>query len=320
MQLIVNKDINIVSRKRYTFKKKYLSITSSIFFIKVLWKLYKYKDFFNEISKQYPLSKEQKIATISEEDRNLVIAGAGTGKTSLMIAKAGYLLKKKKVDKEKILLLSYGKEPKEILKQRGLEHLNEDLNVHTFHSYGKQICEEVFGSMDVTQLEIEERKRDKNKESKLDIFIYNEIKKLSKDDPINIKLINYFSEYIVSPPNLEDEKSFQTLNEYQNYIKKIQKLTLNNEKVKSYGELRIANFLAKNSIDYQYEKEWDREPKLGNKYLPDFTVYPTSVDGIVIEYFGVDRQHNTKPGILPEKYNWQMNSKLNFIKKTILNL
>ena len=61
-----------------------------------------------------------------------------------MIAKAGYLIKKKKIDKEKILLLSYGKEPREILKQRGFEHLNEDLNVHTFHSYGKQICEEVF--------------------------------------------------------------------------------------------------------------------------------------------------------------------------------
>jgi DNA helicase-4 len=312
MELIVKKEKTIISRKSYTFKKKYFSITSSIFFIKVLWKLYKYKNFFDEISKQYPLSKEQKIATISEESRNLVIAGAGTGKTSLMIAKAGYLIKKKKIDKEKILLLSYGKEPREILKQRGFEHLNEDLNVHTFHSYGKQICEEVFGRMDVTQLEIEERKRDKNKESRLDGFIYNEIKKLSKNHPINTKLINYFSEYIVAPPNLEDEKSFQTLNEYQNYIKKIQKLTLNNEKVKSYGELRIANFLAKNSVDYEYEKEWDREPKLGNKYLPDFTVYPTSDDGIVIEYFGVDRQHNTKPGILPEKYNWQMNSKIKF--------
>ena len=82
--------------------------------------------------------------------------------------------------------------------------------------------------------------------------------------------------------------------------------------MKSYGELRVANFLAKNGVDYEYEKEWNREPKLGNRYLPDFTVYPESNDGIIIEYFGVDRQNNTKPGIKPEKYNWQMNSKIKF--------
>ena len=79
--------------------------------------------------------------------------------------------------------------------------------------------------------------------------------------------------------------------------------------------MRVANFLAKNSVDYEYEKEWNREPKLGNRYLPDFTVYPKSNDGIIIEYFGVDRQHNTKPEVLPEKYNWQMNSKIEFHKK-----
>ena len=47
-------------------------------------------------------------------------------------------------------------------------------------------------------------------------------------------------------------------------------------------------------------------------------MYPKSNDGIIIEYFGVDRQHNTKPGVLPEKYNWQMNSKIEFhtINKT----
>ena len=84
----------IESRGKYTFKRKYYSIFSSIFFIKVWWKLFRYKKYFEEISPEYPLSREQKIATISEENRNLVIAGAGTGKTSLMIAKAGYLIKK----------------------------------------------------------------------------------------------------------------------------------------------------------------------------------------------------------------------------------
>ena len=301
-----------ISRKSYTFRRKYLSLTSSIFFIKVFWKLFRYRNFFDNLSPKYPLSREQKVATLSEEDRNLVVAGAGTGKTSLMIAKAGYLIKKKKIDIDKILLLSFGKEPQQILEERGIELLNENLNAHTFHSYGKQICEEVTGSLNVTPLELENRKREQLKDSKLEKFIFHELKKIDKNAQIYTQLIRYFSDYIVPPPNLEDDTSFQTLNEYENYVKKIQKLTLNNEKVKSYGELRVANFLAKNGVDYEYEKEWNREPKLGNRYLPDFTVFPNSNDGIIIEYFGVDRQNNTKPGVLPEKYNWQMNSKIEF--------
>ena len=116
-----------IPRKKYTFRRKFLSITSSIFFIKIFWKLYKYKDFFKEVSPNYPLSREQKVATLSDEDRNLVIAGAGTGKTSLMIAKAGYLIKKKKLDIDKVLLLSFGKEPQQIIKERGHERINEDV-------------------------------------------------------------------------------------------------------------------------------------------------------------------------------------------------
>ena len=305
----------IIPRKKYTFKKKYISVRSTIFFIKTYFKLYKYKNLFESLSPDYELSKEQKKAVISDENRNLVIAGAGTGKTSLMIAKAGYLIKKKKIDLDKVLLLSFGKEPQTVLEKRGKDFLDKNLNAHTFHSYGKQVCEEVLGKLVVTPLEHETRKHEDKKDSKLDKFICNELKKIDKKSPLYVQLIEYFSDYFVPAPNLEKDDSFQTLNEYQNYIRKIQKLTLNNETVKSYGELRVANFLAKNGIDYEYEKLWDREPKLGKQYRPDFTVYPKSSDGIIIEYFGVDRQHRTKPGILPEKYNWQMKSKIDFHKE-----
>ena len=104
-----------------------------------------------------------------------------------MIAKAGYLIKKKKLDKDKVLLLSFGKEPQEIIKERGHELLNEDLNAHTFHSFGKQICEEIMGKLNVTPLELENRKREKIKDSKLEKFIFNEIKKINKNSQIYIQ-------------------------------------------------------------------------------------------------------------------------------------
>ena len=69
-----------------TKNARYFNIFSSIFFIKIWWKLWKEKAFFNEFSKDYPLTKQQKVAVLSNENRNLVVAGAGTGKTHLMIA------------------------------------------------------------------------------------------------------------------------------------------------------------------------------------------------------------------------------------------
>lgn len=300
----------IQSRNTYTFKKKYLSFKSSIFFLKIWYKLLINKKFFKEISPDYPLTREQKIAILTEEDRNLVIAGAGTGKTSVIIAKVVYLIEKRKVEPKELLLLTFGKDPKELIEaraqrafnKRGKKYNNIEMNAKTFHSYGRELCKEVYGERPLSKFD------DKKKKDRLDNFIYRQIKNLKKDDPVFIEVVKYFSEYLAPPPNLEKDL-FQTLNEYQNFIRTIQKLTLKGDNVKSYGELRIANFLAIKGIEYDYEREWDGEP-LGNIYKPDFTVfYPDSHKKIIIEYFGVDRRGKTKPGILPKKYNSQMNSK-----------
>ena len=50
-----------------------------------------HKDFFDKVEKQ-PLTDLQRKAIILNEQRNLVIAGAGTGKTSTIIGKIGYTL------------------------------------------------------------------------------------------------------------------------------------------------------------------------------------------------------------------------------------
>ena len=51
----------------------------------------KFNEYFNNIE-AYPLTKDQIDACIIDEDNNLVLAGAGTGKTSTMVGRAGFLL------------------------------------------------------------------------------------------------------------------------------------------------------------------------------------------------------------------------------------
>ena len=78
-------------------------------------------------------------------------------------------------------------------------------------------------------------------------------------------------------------------------------ITLNKDWIKSYGELKIGNFLYINGIDHSYEEKY----KTGNGedfkdfYRPDFYL-----DGknTYIEYFGIDGDGKTSPWINNEKY------------------
>jgi len=277
-----------------TKNARYFNIFSSIFFIKVWWKLWREKSFFEKFNKDYPLTKQQKIAVLSNENRNLVVAGAGTGKTHLMIAKAGYLLKKKGLKEKDILLLAFNNDAAAQLRNRGKERLDADLQAYTFHSYGNKLSKSLNPNKDLNPDE-EDQKIQKPK------WIQSCFDSLSREHPIMKSVIKYFSDYLIPPPS--PNMDYKSLNEYQSYIKNIEKRTLSGDKVKSYGELLIANFLTINGIDFKYEAKFNSS-NIRYTYRPDFTVYKDNERSqeIIIEFFGIDKEGNVKPGILPDRY------------------
>lgn len=64
------------------------------------------RQFFDQVEKQ-PLTTEQAEAVVCFDSRVLLVASAGSGKTSTMVAKAGYALKNGYFDAEKMLLLAF---------------------------------------------------------------------------------------------------------------------------------------------------------------------------------------------------------------------
>ena len=57
---------------------------------------------------EYPLDEDQRLAVIKDDNHNLVIAGAGSGKTSVISSRIAYLVRRKdKVDKDKILAIAF---------------------------------------------------------------------------------------------------------------------------------------------------------------------------------------------------------------------
>ena len=100
------------------------------------------KVYFDHVLGEYPLDPQQRDSIVKLEDNCLVIASAGSGKTSTIVGKAKYLVEKQHIAPNKILLLTYTKKAANELAER----MNiEGLNSGTFHSLAYRIIAEVTG-------------------------------------------------------------------------------------------------------------------------------------------------------------------------------
>ncbi|KZN58902.1 hypothetical protein N473_26150 [Pseudoalteromonas luteoviolacea CPMOR-1] len=105
--------------------------------------LHDYEAYFDSVASQ-PLTMAQRRACVVVDERQLLLAGAGTGKTSVMIAKVGYLQVAKLATSEQVLMLAYGKEAADEMHQR-LRAAKFDATCRTFHSLGTYILSQVEG-------------------------------------------------------------------------------------------------------------------------------------------------------------------------------
>jgi DNA helicase-4 len=64
-------------------------------------------DWFATAGGRFGLTKEQQDAVLRDEDNCLVVAGAGTGKTTTVAAKVSYLLRTRAVAPGRLLLLAF---------------------------------------------------------------------------------------------------------------------------------------------------------------------------------------------------------------------
>ncbi|QUJ66516.1 DNA helicase IV [Photobacterium sp. GJ3] len=94
-----------------------------------------------------PLNASQREAVLLNEDHNLILAGAGSGKTSVLMARAGYLLASQQADPEDILLLAFGRKAAEEMSERLADKIGKPVRVATFHSLGCQIIQAVEGTL-----------------------------------------------------------------------------------------------------------------------------------------------------------------------------
>jgi len=268
----------------------------------------KYKSLFDTLE-AYPLTQNQRRSIITDECNNLVIAGAGTGKTSTIVGKARYIIEKGLAKPDEILLLAFARKVKEELDER-ISRMRVHPDVKTFHALGLSIIAKSEGiKSSVSQLSSDREKLIQfiqgriglDKQQILDEFV-DDRPALSKDNNFLKKLTDYFVYY------LQPYKSifkFSSLGEYIDYIRENQIRSLKGDKVRSYEECEIANFLYINGINYEYEKDYEirTASKEYKQYQPDFYLPDY---GIYIEHFGINKKGETAPFIDKDKYLREM--------------
>ncbi len=85
------------------------------------------------------LDEDQRRVVLTDEDYCLVIAGAGAGKTTTVAAKVKYLVDRKGIDPNQILVISYTNKAVNELKERIQKDLGINCIISTFHSAGNTI-------------------------------------------------------------------------------------------------------------------------------------------------------------------------------------
>ncbi|ODS04781.1 DNA helicase IV [Vibrio scophthalmi] len=106
-----------------------------------------WKVLFSQIESS-PLNLSQQKAVLLNDNNNLVLAGAGSGKTSVLTARVAYLLQSHLAQASEILMLAFGREAAQEMRQRLSSKIgsgSEPVKVNTFHQLGLQILRHVEG-------------------------------------------------------------------------------------------------------------------------------------------------------------------------------
>lgn len=207
------------------------------------------RSFFDNVEKS-PLTREQAEAVICCDNRVLLVASAGSGKTSTMVAKAGYALKNRHFEPEHMLLLAFNNDAAAELRERikaRLEPLGlpaERVVAKTFHAFGLDVIGAATGKRPSLAPWVES-----GRSQEVLLEMVDDIK--SVDVLFRVKWDLFRLVFGQDLPTFGKENANPEA--WDKAAGRDGFWTLNNEVVRSRGELLIANWLFYNGVRYVYE-------------------------------------------------------------------
>jgi DNA helicase-4 len=281
------------------------------------------QQFFDRVEKT-PLTPEQRVASVVFEDRNLLVAAAGSGKTSTIVGKIGYSLLTKQYQPKDFLVLAFNNDAAGELDERinttlrSLLPAGERIKARTFHGLGMDILAAADGRKpSVANLA-------GGGEGSEAVLIEGLIQDCLQNDPGFA--INWLTFRAVCFKAAANPLEFDSLEAWNTHVRingdqkngKRGFLTLQGEIVKSQGELAIANWLSLQGVTYAYEHpyEYDTATEAFSQYRPDFYLPDIKT---YLEHYALDA-NGRPPVAFGERYaeSMQWKAQLHAEKATAL--
>ncbi len=240
------------------------------------------REFFDTIETS-SLTDEQARAVVCFDNRVQVIAAAGSGKTSVMVARAAYAVDRGFVRPERILLLAFNKAAADELQERvaarfeaaGID--SSGVRASTFHSFGLDVIGRATGEKPRLASWL-----DAGEDIRMVLRIVDELR--DRSETFRYHWDTYRTLFADAPIDLTEGNP----DGYDRATKKTGYRTFAGEIVKSHGERLIANFLYLNGVRYVYERPYDVNvaDASHSQYHPDF--YYPDID-VWHEHWALDR-------------------------------
>ena len=218
-----------------------------------------------------PLTGEQIDAVLRYDNRVQVVAAAGSGKTSVMVARAAYAVDKGLTSPDRVLLLAFHRSAATELQERidqRFESADLDasgVQASTFHSLGLRTIGAARGKKPKLAPWIA---NDKDREKVASIVDGLRDSSTEYRYLWDLYRLIYARAPISSPTdgNPDGWDADKRINGFE---------TLNGEIVRSFGEKMIADWLFVNGVNYEYERAYEHPTATASysQYHPDF-YYP----------------------------------------------
>lgn len=286
--------------------------------------LVEWRPFFDHCEER-PLTTEQARAAISGEENTLLVAAAGSGKTSTVVGRVAYAIAKglaaprdvvclafnndaaqeigKRVKKRLAALMAEETPISAAIKSRLVKALasGEWPESKTFHGLGREVVRTAENAKRRVVMPAESKRR------------FEEALKQCLRQPAFAA--DWLLLQVVMRFPQPDDSRFATLTDYEAYLQGIWSqrkqrdgiLTLGSDRrVKSFDEVGIANWLYQQGVEFDYEEPFEEGAAVlcpGAPWTPDFTYWLETPAGrvrIVHEHFGLNAQgqapHFFNPG------------------------
>jgi DNA helicase IV len=298
------------------------------------------KDFIKKMKSKYSylfrkdsllLDDDQQTAIITDDKHNQIVAGAGSGKTEVLITRIAYLTKRKsdKIKPERILALAFQNKAAKEIKERLKKRYDVDIEIRTFHSLGRKIIQDISKKKCIDPPKLKEECSEEWKYQRYVQGLFE--KEISKNNGFQNEIINFMKKY-GDEEIIKKEADFEKKEEFYKYQQGLRYTALDGTKVNSEAEREILNFFLMHKLNgkeikiiYENPAEWMKYKNENGEeitpkpdfYFPEFDIYlehwAIGKNGKVPKWFSGDNptsKYTLSMNLKKEKY--RSNKKLLF--------